>query len=197
MERNNVDRAPTYRCAASGRWLPRTLAASTLIATLLMAETLESSTGAGLARGLQLLVIVVGAVLALWLVRSGGEVRIRVRVDRDGVWFEHSGHSTVVRFDDVERLDYEGPLSVSRRWIPAATLCEKGGRAWRLPTLLSGGERLLAELLLQAGRSDLETWAESLDLSRRMARGPRAIAGGYALAGLILAASLAFYLGWG
>jgi hypothetical protein len=183
-----------HRCGVAARWLPRTLAASVLIATLLVSARIESWRAVPGVQSFRLLLVLAAAVLALWIVRKGGEVRMRIGVRGEEVAFAVGSRQAVLRLDDVEGLRFEPPLAATRHWLPAAVLLDREARYWRLPAVLEHGDQLVRELLEASGREDLRTWDEVYSLRRRMGRPGRTVALGYTLAGALILAAGIFYL---
>jgi len=182
-----------YRCGAAARWLPRVLAASVLAASVLAAFRFDPYDVLTAARHLRSLLAVLGAVLALWIVRKGGEVRTAFAVVGGELQLRHGTREYSLRLEDLERLSYETPFAQSRTWLPALVLRDRFGQAWRVSAFLDGGERFLENLLDAAGRSDLRSWAETLGLGEIMSRARRRVLIGYVAAGVILAAGLFYY----
>jgi hypothetical protein len=172
--------------------LPRALAASVLIASVLVTFRVDPYEVVSASKYLRTLVVLLGAVLALWLVRKGGEVRTAFAVVGDELVVRHGSREYSLRLEDLERLAYETPFAQSRTWLPALVLRDRFGQAWRVTALLQAGDRFLDELLARTGRSDLRAWAETLSLHEIMGRAGRRILIGYAAAGAILAAGLIY-----
>jgi len=183
-----------YACGPAARWLPRVVAAAILIGAMLVAYRFDLHRSLTFTRSLQGLLVVLGAAIGLWIVRSGAELRLRVGIVREGVRFDYGKGAVTLAYDDVQRFDFEPPLSSSRRLWPTTVLLDDRGRAWRLPALLRDGDLLIRELVSVSGREDLATWAESLNLARRMGRSATLVAAGYVLAGAVVAAAFAFYV---
>jgi hypothetical protein len=182
-----------YACGPAARWLPRVLAAAILVAAMLVAYRFDPHRSLTFARSLQGILVVLGAAIGLWIVRSGAELRVRVGLAREGVRFDYGRGAVTLAYDDVVRFDFESPLSSSRRLWPAAVLLDDRGRSWRLPALIGGGERLIRELVAASGRDDLESWAGSLGLARRMGHATALVAVGYTMAAAVVTAAIAFY----
>ena len=184
-----------YRCGSAARWLPRALAGSLLVSALLVAYRFDPYTEFQFVRVFRIALILFGAWAALWILKSGAEVRLEVLFDTRRIWFGRPPGAPHLEFSEIERLDYHPPFSGSRaRWLPAAILLGRDGKLRRVPALVKNGDLLVKELLERSGRSDLASWAESLHLMRRMERSALNIAVGYLLAALILAAALYSYL---
>jgi hypothetical protein len=182
-----------FRCGLAARWLPRALGGAVLAAATLAALRL------GLQGDHPLLIYVrnfsalVGALLALWIVRKGAEVRRAIEVGDDGLSFVYRSRRAVLRFEEIVRLGYAAPFAHERNWLPAMLVHDRNRQSWRVPAVVRDGDRLMALFLETTGRSDLETWANTLALSRRMAASGRRVAIGYALAAAVLLAGLLYY----
>ena len=170
--------------------------AGSLLATALIAtrrvdpELLVSGS-----RGFRTAVIVLAAILAGWILRRGSEVRLRIEVKNDReLLFELGAQQSTLRLVDVEALRYDAPFGVSRSWLPATVLIDRGGREWRLPALLDAGDRLVEEILQRGGKQNLEAWARAFSIRSRMGRGGSRVRVGYATAAAILGAGLLYYL---
>jgi len=190
----------TYRCSIAARWLPRALAGATLTAALLAAYGLDPQArvgGSGVMRGL---VVALGAILALWLLRAGGELRLEVDLPaRDAgsdapVRLRRGGRQVNVEPSRLARFEYHSPFAASRSWVPAMVLRDRYGLALRLPAMLEAGDRMVSELVAWSGRDDLEAWVDALGLRRRMGRASRLVATGYVVAVAILLGGVVLYL---
>ena len=58
----------------------------------------------------RLLVTVFGAALAWWVLRTGGEVRVRVRAAEDGVEFHAGSRKRMLEYRDVTAVRFEVPF---------------------------------------------------------------------------------------
>ncbi len=184
-----------YRCGSAARWLPRALAAAVLGVALVAAGGIDPTDRLGLTRPLRIFVVMSGAVSALWLMRKGAELRLRVHVNAGGLGLERGAWKGEIGFDDLDRLEYETPLATSRSWIPALVLRERNGTGWRVPALLGAGDRLIVELIERSGRKDLAAWADVLRLRRRMGRPGTLTLVGYGVVVAFLVAGWALYTG--
>jgi hypothetical protein len=184
----------SYRCGLAARWLPRTLAASVLVAGLLVAGRVDTDLGVPGARTLRGLLAVGAAVAALWILRKGGEVRLRVTAGAEGLAFERRKQSLSLAFDDIDGIRYEAPFGPSRFWLPAAVLVDRHGREWRLSALLRSGGRLVDEIVERSGREGLGTWATEHRVVKRMSRATFHVRVGYAVALAILLAAVLHFL---
>lgn len=182
-----------YRCGPGARWLPRAAAASVLAAAMLAGFRIDPSV-APLVPFVRQFVILAGAGLAVMIVRKGGEVHFSFGLTRDALVVAARGRSARLELSRVERLDYDPPLGGSMNWIPAAVLVDEDGRGWRVPALVEQGDRLIVDLLERAGRNGLDAWAEAHHVVPRMGRYRLRRRVGYAVAGLVLASGVAYYL---
>jgi hypothetical protein len=183
-----------YRCGLAARWLPRVLAAAVLVAAVLAAFRFDPYEVLTASKYLRKLVAVLGGVLALWIVRKGGEVRTAFAVGVEEMSVRHGSREYCLRLEDLDRLSYETPFAQSRTWLPALVLRDRFGQAWRVSSLLERGDRFLEELLVKTGRNDLRAWADTLQLGAVMAGAARRVLVGYLVSALILAAGLIYYL---
>jgi len=181
-----------YRCGLAARWLPRALAAAVLVAAVLAAFRFDPHEVLSASKYLRNLVAVLGGVLALWVVRKGGEVRTAFAVGADELLIRHGAREYSLRLEDLDRLAYETPFAQSRTWLPALVLRDRFGQAWRVPAFLNGGDRFLEELVAGTGRNDLRAWAETLRLGEIMGRAGRRVLIGYVASAAILAAGLVY-----
>ncbi len=98
-------RGPRYRCPPSARWLPRVLGAAVLAATLVAAYAVDPRGALPRSAMLRGLLAVVGAGLALWIVRKGAEVRTQVVLGREGVEFRSGRGRAALAYADIGALD--------------------------------------------------------------------------------------------
>lgn len=180
-----------FRCGPLARWLPRALAGAMLVAALLAGQRIEHRGGVGAQA--QLLIVAAGAILALWVLRQGSEVRVEVEVDDRGLVFIRGAHRSALSFSAIEGLTWAPSFSLSRTWVPGCVLLDAEGRHWRLCALLHHGDRLVEELLRRAGRDDLAIWAAERFVVRHMARTGIFVVLGYAAAATTLVLALSFY----
>ncbi len=195
--RRSADTSQThaaYRCGAAARWLPRALAGSLLAAALVATQRVDPESVVSGSQGFRTAVIVLAAILAVWILRQGSEVRLRIEVNDEDLVFESGAQQSTLRLVDVEALRYDAPFGVSRSWLPATVLIDRGGREWRLPALLDAGDRLVDQILQRGGKQKLEAWARALRIRSRMSRGGSRVRLGYATAAAILGAGLLYYL---
>lgn len=182
-----------YRCGLAARWLPRVLAAAVLVAAVLAAYGFDQHDVLSASKYLRNLVAVLGGVVALWIVRKGGEVRTAFAVGIEELLIRHGAREYSLRIEDIDRLAYETPFAQSRTWLSALVLRDRFGQAWRVPAFLSEGDRFVDELLARTGRSDLRAWADTLRLSEIMARTGRRVLIGYAASAAILGTGLIYH----
>jgi hypothetical protein len=161
-----------------------------LVAGLLAVARIGAQSTVSGARSFRGLLVVLAAIVALWIVRKGGEVRLRVRADRKGLSFEHRGKSAGLAYADIDAVRYEAPFGAGRVWLPAVILSDRRGREWRLCALLAGGDRLLAEVVERSGRDDLAAWVEAQRIVEKMSRSVMRVRVGYALAAAVTAAGV-------
>jgi hypothetical protein len=164
-----------------------------LVAATLAALRLDLQSDLPFLSHIRNFLILAGGLLALWLVRKGAEVRSVVEVDEEGLTFSHGRRRLFLGFEKIVRLGYAAPFADSRNWLPAMLIHDRDRQVWRVPALVGDGDQLLDQLLEKSGRSDLESWAETLALARRMAGSSRRITIGYAIAAAVLLAGLLYY----
>ena len=182
-----------YRCGPAARWLPRALAASVLAGAMLAGSRIDPSV-APLVPFVRQFVILAGAVLAVMIVRKGGEVRFSFGLTRDALIVAAGKRTARLELSRVKRVDYEAPMGGSMNWVPATVLIDDEGRGWRVPSLVERGDRLIVDLLGRAARNDLDAWADAHHVVPRMGRYSLRVRAGYALVAIVLVASLAYYL---
>jgi len=183
-----------YTCGRAAHWLPRTLAGALLLAGLLAAARVDPEAAVSGSRRFRALVVLAGAVLALWVVRKGGEVRQGVVSGDDALEVRYGARSRRLAYADVDAIRWDGPFGAGRSWLPAAVLVDREGREWRLCSLLQRGERLLGEIVERSRRPALATWAAEYRVGRRLARTGLRLIAGYAGSALVLTIALAYYL---
>lgn len=185
----------TYRASAPARWLPRALAGSLLAAATLVALSVDPAGVSDYSRPFGIALVVLAAVAALWVVRRGAEVRVRVTPASKDIEFRLASSSARLAYADVDRVDYAPAFGPSRSWLPAMTLVDRDGEIWRVPALLDDGPSLVADIVARAARSDLEAWAEARGLASRMRGSRRRLAAGYGFAGMLVGLAAAYALG--
>jgi len=183
-----------FRCGAAARWLPRVLAGSVLATAMFVAMRPGPASAVLGAREFRAGLVIMAGVVALWVVRKGGEVRIEVGLGRNGLVLSRGPHRTELAYDEIDGLRYEAPFGTSKSWLPAVVLTDRRGAAWRLSSLLDRGGDLIDDLLQLSGRQDLHAWADALRIRRRMAGSGRRVGLGYGGACVVLLAGVIFYL---
>ena len=190
----NEKTVSSYVCGPAARWLPRAISGSVLTAGLLAVARLGTQAKLPLTQGFRVLLLMATAAVALWIVRKGGEVRLRVSIDTRGIDFEVGSHRAAVAFEKIEALRYESPFGPSRFWLPAAVVVDSGKREWRLSGLLGRGEKLIDEIVHNSGREDLAAWVEAHGIRDKMVRATPRVRAGYAVAVGVLILAAAFSL---
>jgi hypothetical protein len=189
---NGVSR---YTSGLAARWLPRLLAGAVLAASMVLAMRYESTVNGDFVRLLRAVIMSMGGMVALWIVRSGAEVRLVVELNSQQLRFGIGPESPVLSYAAIDRLTFQTPFAGSWRWLPAVTLLDDQARSWRLPCTLENGAALIEQLVRFSGRSDLESWADTLTLRGRMSRPGLIVASGYLLAAGIMTGSILYYFG--
>ncbi len=142
------------------------------------------------------LVVLIGAAMALMIVRAGGMVRAEFSLLAEALHVRVGKHERELPYEMIESMDYETPFVTRTEWLPAMVLTDRFGKRWRIPSLLAEGQRFVTELTEAAGRDDLRSFASAHGLHAKMAAAGGRIAVGYALAfGFVVAALL--FLGFG
>jgi hypothetical protein len=185
---------PTYRCGSAARWLPRSLGGAVLLVMLLVAFDDRGSTGA-VEGGVRRFLGFAGAVVALWIVRSGAELHATFRLIDRALVIARGRAESRLDLDAIERLDFAPAFSRPGIWVSAAVLVDRAGVGWRVPALLDGGAVFVRELVERAGRQDLRSWAEERDLARRMGRTRMRLWVGHGIATGVAASGIARWLG--
>ena len=135
-----------FRCTAAARWLPRTLAASTLVSAMILSTRIYPGVADMGWSHTRTLVVVVGATLALGIVRSGGMVRAEFSLAAEFLRLRIGRHERVLPYEQVVSMIYETPFVKPREWLPALVLIDRFGKRWRIPSLLADGERFVPPL---------------------------------------------------
>jgi hypothetical protein len=151
-------------------------------------------TGDSLLPTVRRFVIVAGALMALGVARKGSEVRCRFGLTEDALTVVVGSRHFRLALADVQRLDYAAPFAGSLSWLPAAVLVDKDGAGWRIPALVSKGDELFAQLLRNAARHDLDSWAEVYRIVPRLGRYSFRIRIGYGVAAAIALVGVGYYL---
>jgi len=182
-----------YGCGPAARWLPRAMAAAVLATSMLSAFRIDATSQA-MAPTVRNVVVFAGALLALGVVRKGSEVRHVFGLTGDALTVVVGSRSLRLGLAEIQRLDYAAPFAGSTSWLPASVILDRDGRAWRVPALIDGGDRLFVELLRRAARHDLDSWADEYHIVPRMGRYRWRIRMGYAVTAAILVVGLGYYL---
>lgn len=183
-----------FRCGWTSRNAPRVLAAALILAVFLVTGRFQDAPGIIGGARLHLALWGGAALLSLWVLNKGAELRLRVGISDQGLSFGYGAGPAALRFDEIETLRFDPPFAARKSWVAATVLLDKRGKSWRLPVALEEGDRLVAELVRRSGREDLATWSDVLHVERRMRRGGLHTAAVYATAGAFLIAAVAFYL---
>jgi len=181
-----------YGCGTAARWLPRILAAAVLVTAMCAALRIDG-TGDSLLSIVRRSVVVAGALLALGVARKGSEVRCKFSLTEDALTVVAGSRHSRLDLADIHRLDYAAPFSGSLSWLPAAVLVDKDGRNWRVPAVVHDGDGLFTELLRNADRHDLDSWAEVYRIVPRMGRYTFRIRVGYGVATAIALVGVGYY----
>ena len=113
----------SYRCGVSARWMPRTVAAAVLLAALLGSFRLEAGDLNSTGFPLRVFLMVSGGAMALWILRSGAEVRLVVALEDERVTLSYGGRrSSSLPLSRIEHFEFDYPMTASRRLLPAAVL---------------------------------------------------------------------------
>jgi len=170
------------------------LGAAVLIAAMLVALRLETPARVPTAEMFRRGLVMAAALVALWIVRRGGEMRRTVEVGERGLSFAGGAQPVELRYDEIETLRYVAPFGASRDWLPALALHDRAGRVFRVPAFVERGERLVERILECADRDDLRAWADAQKLGPRMGATRRRLVAGYALCGSVVVAAAVYYL---
>jgi hypothetical protein len=168
------------------------LAAAVLVTAMCAALRIEG-TADSLLPTVRRFVVVAGALLALGVARKGSEVRCKFGLTGDALTVVAGSRHFRLDLADIQRLDYSSPFSGSLSWLPAAVLVDKDGRNWRVPALVHDGDELFTELLGNADRHDLDSWADVYRIVPRMRRYAFRIRVGYGVAAAIALVGVAYY----
>ncbi len=178
-----------FRCAAAARWLPRVLAGCVLAAAMFF--SFGRTTGPSL---FGRAVVFAAALVALWIIRQGAELRTEVGLVEDAVIFGGGGRGIRLDLEKIDSIGYAPFFSSRARPLPAAVLIDRRGRSFRLPALLAHGDRLVELLVSRAGRDDLSAWVEARGVALRMGRATLLVTAGYVLSAATLIAGVVSYL---
>jgi len=133
------------------------------------------------------LLVAAALVLGVRIGLSLKELFLMARVRERDLLLELKGRMASLAWDDVLRLDWDPLFRHYGCWPPALVLVHRRGQRFRVPALIAGGDRFVADLLARSGRSDLASWAGAHRLEARMARAKWWVAVGYAAAACIVA----------
>jgi len=183
-----------YVCGWASRISPRVLAGALVAAVFLVTSRFQDAPGIIGGARVRLALWAGAAVLALWVLNKGAELRLRVGISGQGLSFTYGARQTVLDFGEIETLRFDPPFAARRSWLAATVLLDVRGQAWRLPVTLEAGDRLVAELVRRSGREDLATWVEVLQVERRMRCGRLHTTAVYTTAVVFLIAAVTFYL---
>jgi hypothetical protein len=183
-----------YRCSAAARWLPRTVAATVVLATLFVTGRFEGAPGVVGSPRLRMALWIGAGLFALWVLRKGAELRLRCWLTGDSLVFDYGTKPNSLPFGEIESLKFAPPFSWRRSWIAATVIQDRRGQAWRLPVALVDGDLLVNELVTRSGREDLAAWVDALNVLPRMRRGRLHPFLAYAIAAAVAAAAIVFNL---
>jgi hypothetical protein len=181
----------TFLCSASARRLPWVLAAAMVVAAAILAARIDPADRVPNSAVMRGLLVASAAVLGLRISLSLAELRLTVRVRGKDLLFELRGRMASLAWGDILRADWDPPFSHYGRWPPALVLLDRRAQRFRIPALIAGGDRLVADLVARSGRSDLADWADAHRLAGRMVRARWWTAAGYVAAACVVAAAAA------
>lgn len=183
---------PEHRCSRAGIWMPRLFAGAVLVVAVIASWTMDPDQHFASSRMYRGLVIVLGGIIALWILKDGGIVRWSVLAGPSGLVFRAGGKENMLEYRDIVHIDYHLPFSSGRHWLPALVLVDRLGTAWRIPSFIGGGKGLVAQLLEQAGRNELDAWSDARRIPSRMGRGAGSLWLWYVVTGILLIWGLMF-----
>jgi hypothetical protein len=178
----NPEAERQYRCSIAAVWLPRILAASLLVSGLFAAREIDPAGVVPFSGPVRTVIVIAAAAGALWLVRGGSEVRLRVAVDSTHLTFSAGRHSRKLPIADVRALDFVSAFGTRTRWMPAVVIADRHGGRWRVPAVLREGSQLVETIVERSEREELRAWAEARRLHRRIARAAYLVPVGYVVA---------------
>lgn len=184
--------AEVHRCASGGIWVPRLLAGAVLVTAVIASRTMDPDQMFSSSQIYRGLVIVLGGIIALWILKDGGIVRRSVQACDQGLVFRSGRKEDVLEYRDIVHIDYHLPFSAGRHWVPALVLEDRLGTAWRIPSFIEDGGGLVNELLERSDRSELNAWSDARRIHQRMGTGAGSPKFWYVVSGLILAFGLIF-----
>ncbi len=181
-----------HRCSRSGIWLPRLLAGAVLGAAVIASRTMDPDQLYSSSQVYRWLVIVLGGIIALWILKDGGIVRWSVLAGPAGLVFRAGRKENVLEYRDIVHIDYHPPFTTGRHWLPALVLEDRLGTHWRVPSFIEDGKGLVSELLQRADRNELNAWSDARRIPLRMGRGIGSLRLWYVVTGLVLIWGLLF-----
>ena len=179
-----------FRCTAAARWLPRALAAAVLVSAMILSTRIYTGVAGTDGSHARTLVVVVGAIFALAIVRSGAMVRAEFSLTAKALRLRIGRHERELPYEQVVSMIYETPFVKPREWLPALVLIDRFGKRWRVPSFLADGERFVTDLTEAAARDDLRSFASARDLSAKMAATRGRLVWGYSFALALIFAAL-------
>ncbi len=183
---------PVFRCSAAARWLPRTLAAAVLVSAMILSMRIYAGVaGSGWSHS-RTFVILVGAAVALMIVRAGGMVRVELSLLDEALHLRVGKYERELPYELIVSLGYDTPFVKPREWLPAMVLIDRFNKAWRIPALLVDGDRFVTQLTAAAGRDDLRSFASAHDLVRKMRATRSRLVVGYSVAAALVLVSWLF-----
>ncbi len=183
-----------HRCSRGGIWLPRVLAGAVLVAAIIASRTMDPDQLFASSRIYRSLVIILGGIIALWILKDGGIVRWSVRAGETGLLFRSGRKENLLEYRDIVHIDYHLPFSDGRHWLTALVLTDRLNGHWRIPSFIEDGKGLLSELLRQADRNELNAWSDARRIPGRIGRGAGSLGLWYGLSGMVLVFGLLFPL---
>jgi hypothetical protein len=176
-----------FLCSALARRLPLILVAAMVAAAAILAARIDPAgrvPNSGVMKGL---LVAAAAVLGVRIFLSLSELRLSARLRGGDLLLELRGRMASLSWDDILRLDWDPAFRHYGRWPPALVLIDRRAQRFRLPALIAGGDRLVADLLARSGRADLAAWAGAHRIEARMARARWWTAAGYVAAACVVA----------
>ena len=184
--------AGEHRCTSGGIWMPRLLAGAVLVTAVIASRTMDPDELFSSSQVYRGLVMVLGGIIALWVLKDGGIVRWSVQAGDQGLIFRSGRKENVLEYRDIVHIDYHLPFSAGRHWLPALVLQDRLGTSWRIPSFITDGSGLVAELLERADRSELDAWADARRVSQRMGKSAGSLRFWYGVAAMVLVFGLIF-----
>lgn len=191
----NVSPVTLERCSVACRWAPRVLGAAMLAAAYITSRGIDPDGLLPASSTFRMLVVVAGAVLALWLVRTGSEVYLEVGAADEGVVFRAHGRERVLGYTDIAAIRYDGAMAGGKRWIPAVVVVDRKGLSWRIPAMMDRCRELLDTILERSGDSGARAWAEERKVHARIGRSRSVIFAAYVISVAAVSFSILFTVG--